>query len=102
MASGLTNKGREVGRVTQGIVPPFTEESALAKVQVAEELWNTRDPERIVLAYTGRLGVAESVGVPQGPEGDPCISAAEVGARAGLPAQEDAVGISPKPDGGEL
>ena len=52
MASGLTNKGREVGRVTQGIVPPFTEESALAKVQVAEELWNTRDLERIVLAYT--------------------------------------------------
>ena len=38
--------------MTQGIVPPFTEESALAKVQVAEELWNTRDPERIVLAYT--------------------------------------------------
>ena len=38
--------------MTQGIVPPFTEESALAKVQVAEDLWNTRDPERIVLAYT--------------------------------------------------
>jgi uncharacterized protein len=34
------------------IVPPFTDETALAKVQVAEDLWNTRDPERVVLAYT--------------------------------------------------
>jgi nuclear transport factor 2 (NTF2) superfamily protein len=34
------------------IVPPFTEKSALVKVQMAEDLWNTRDPERVVLAYT--------------------------------------------------
>lgn len=34
------------------IVPPFTEETARAKVQLAEDLWNTRDPERVVLAYT--------------------------------------------------
>jgi nuclear transport factor 2 (NTF2) superfamily protein len=34
------------------IVPPFTAESAAAKVKVAEDLWNTRDPERVVLAYT--------------------------------------------------
>jgi len=38
--------------VTPGIVPPFTEESAIAKVQMAEDLWNTRDPERVVLSYT--------------------------------------------------
>jgi nuclear transport factor 2 (NTF2) superfamily protein len=38
--------------VTPGIVPPFTEESAFDKVQMAEDLWNTRDPERVVLAYT--------------------------------------------------
>src|ERR1700729_1281935 len=34
------------------IVPPFTAESAAKKVQLAEDLWNTRDPERVVLAYT--------------------------------------------------
>ena len=34
------------------IVPPFTAESAAAKVKLAEDLWNTRDPERVVLAYT--------------------------------------------------
>ena len=34
------------------IAPPFTLESALQKVQLAEDAWNTRDPERVALAYT--------------------------------------------------
>ena len=34
------------------LAPPFTLETALAKVQAAENAWNTRDPERICLAYT--------------------------------------------------
>lgn len=46
------NNESEVDMVTPGIVPPFTDESALAKVQMAEGLWNTRDPERVVLVYT--------------------------------------------------
>jgi len=33
-------------------VPPFTEESAKLKVQMAEDAWNSRDPERVSLAYT--------------------------------------------------
>ncbi len=33
-------------------VPPFTEETARQKVQAAEDAWNTREPERIALAYT--------------------------------------------------
>src|SRR5881275_1603149 len=32
--------------------PPFTEETAAQKVQAAEDAWNTRDPERVSLAYT--------------------------------------------------
>jgi nuclear transport factor 2 (NTF2) superfamily protein len=32
--------------------PPFTHETALQKVQAAEDAWNTRDPERVALAYT--------------------------------------------------
>ena len=32
--------------------PPFTEETARAKVQAAEDAWNTRDPERVAGAYT--------------------------------------------------
>lgn len=34
------------------IRPPFTRDTALAKVQAAEEAWNSRDPERVSLAYT--------------------------------------------------
>lgn len=33
-------------------VPPFTAETARAKVQAAENAWNTRDPRRVALAYT--------------------------------------------------
>jgi nuclear transport factor 2 (NTF2) superfamily protein len=32
--------------------PPFDETTALQKVQAAEDAWNTRDPERVALAYT--------------------------------------------------
>ena len=33
-------------------LPPFTMETALEKVQLAEDAWNSKDPERICLAYT--------------------------------------------------
>ena len=33
-------------------VPPFTRETALQKVRMAEDAWNSRDPERVALAYT--------------------------------------------------
>jgi len=32
--------------------PPFTRETAIEKVRKAEDAWNTRDPERVSLAYT--------------------------------------------------
>jgi uncharacterized protein len=33
-------------------LPPFTREAAAQKVQAAEDAWNTRDPERVSLAYS--------------------------------------------------
>jgi uncharacterized protein len=33
-------------------LPPFTLETAAQKVRLAEDAWNTRDPDRVVLAYT--------------------------------------------------
>ena len=33
-------------------IPPFTRESAIVKVRVAEDGWNSRDPHRVSLAYT--------------------------------------------------
>ena len=33
-------------------LPPFTEADAVRKVRMAEDAWNSRDPERVALAYT--------------------------------------------------
>ena len=32
-------------------LPPFTRETAMAKVRMAEDGWNSRDPQRVALAY---------------------------------------------------
>jgi len=34
------------------IVPPFTRETAIAKVRMAEDGWNSRDPQRVSMVYT--------------------------------------------------
>jgi len=37
---------------TRPPLPPFTPETARQKVRMAEDAWNTRDPDRVVLVYT--------------------------------------------------
>ena len=37
---------------TKPAVPPYTLETAIQKVQAAEDLWNTRDPDRVSRGYT--------------------------------------------------
>lgn len=37
---------------TRPPVPPFTRETAIQKVRLAEDGWNSRDPQRVALAYT--------------------------------------------------
>ena len=37
---------------TKPPLPPFTLESAIQKVRMAEDAWNSRDPDRVVLVYT--------------------------------------------------
>jgi nuclear transport factor 2 (NTF2) superfamily protein len=50
----VTLKGRQNGVMTESRppLPPFTLETAIQKVQAAENAWNTRDPEHVSLAYT--------------------------------------------------
>jgi len=38
--------------MTRPPLPPFTEETARTKVRAAEDGWNSRDPEKVTLAYT--------------------------------------------------
>ncbi|MBS1994093.1 MAG: nuclear transport factor 2 family protein [Cyanobacteria bacterium SZAS LIN-2] len=37
---------------TSSLVPPFTRETAIQKVRLAEDGWNSRDPQRVARAYT--------------------------------------------------
>jgi hypothetical protein len=37
---------------TRPPLPPFTAETAAVKVRLAEDAWNSRDPERVALVYT--------------------------------------------------
>jgi nuclear transport factor 2 (NTF2) superfamily protein len=38
--------------LTRPPLPPFTHETAIQKVRLAEDGWNSRDPEKVSLAYT--------------------------------------------------
>ncbi|MDQ6893112.1 MAG: nuclear transport factor 2 family protein [Acidobacteriota bacterium] len=38
--------------MTRPPLPPFTHETAIQKVRLAEDGWNSRDPEKVALAYT--------------------------------------------------
>lgn len=49
--------GRIINQITIGMekrypVPPFDLESAQTKVKAAQDAWNTRDPERVIAAYS--------------------------------------------------
>jgi nuclear transport factor 2 (NTF2) superfamily protein len=48
----MTQSTTASGPPAAPIRPPFTWESAVAKVRAAEDAWNTRDPQRVALAYT--------------------------------------------------
>jgi nuclear transport factor 2 (NTF2) superfamily protein len=48
----VLRRQREATMEQRPPVPPFTREDAIKKVRAAEDGWNTRDPERVSLAYT--------------------------------------------------
>ena len=43
---------RQIVREPPPPLPPFTPETAAQKVRMAEDAWNTRDPDKVVLVYT--------------------------------------------------
>src|SRR5450631_4165111 len=47
----MTNQN-QVSSNQVALVPPFTRETAIQKVRKAEDSWNSRDPQRVALAYT--------------------------------------------------
>ncbi|HSI47907.1 MAG TPA: nuclear transport factor 2 family protein [Ideonella sp.] len=49
-------------------LPPFTRETAVQKIRLAEDAWNSRDPARIVLAYSADTRWRNRVEFPVGRE----------------------------------
>src|SRR5580692_1607529 len=45
-------EGRNQPMIQRPPLPPFTRETAIQKVRLAEDAWNSRDPEKVALAYT--------------------------------------------------
>lgn len=53
--------------------PPFTHDTAVRKVRAAEDAWNTRDPQRVSLAYGAiqpRIPWARNESEARGPPSD--------------------------------
>ena len=48
----MTDSHASAATATAAVKPPFTFDTAVAKVRAAEDAWNTRDPQRVALAYT--------------------------------------------------
>ncbi len=51
---------------TKPPLPPFTAETAAQKVRMAEDAWNSRDPDRVVLVYTQDTQWRNRAEFPQG------------------------------------
>lgn len=49
-------------------LPPFTEETAIQKIRMAEDGWNSRDPAKVALAYTVDSQWRNRAEFPQGRE----------------------------------
>jgi uncharacterized protein len=48
----MTDSTSNAPAAASPLKPPFTFDTAVAKVRAAEDAWNTRDPQRVALAYT--------------------------------------------------
>lgn len=51
-ANAVTGLGPRPEVLSRPPLPPFTRETAIQKVRLAEDAWNSREPERVSLGYT--------------------------------------------------
>jgi len=48
----MTDFTKDTTAAARPPLPPFTRETAIQKIRLAEDAWNTRDPEKVALGYT--------------------------------------------------
>jgi nuclear transport factor 2 (NTF2) superfamily protein len=52
VAMSVISSGQEETVAARPPLPPFTDETAVHKIRLAEDAWNSRDPRKVSLAYT--------------------------------------------------
>jgi RNA polymerase sigma factor (sigma-70 family) len=83
-------------------LPPFTRETAAQKVRMAEDGWNSRDAEKVALAYTIDSRWRNRAEFANGRREIIEFLKAQVGERAGLSANQGIVGLRRKSHRGAL
>jgi nuclear transport factor 2 (NTF2) superfamily protein len=73
-------------------LPPFTRETAIQKVRLAEDAWNSRDPEKVALAYTVDSRWRNRSEFVNGRQEIVAFSQTQMDERAGLSANQRALG----------
>ena len=78
---------------TRPPLPPFTRETAIQKVRLAEDGWNSRDPEKVALAYTIDSRWRNRAEFPNGRQEIIEFLTTEVGERTRLSTHQRALGL---------
>ncbi len=79
--------------ITRPPLPPFTRESATQKVRMAEDGWNTRDPEKVALAYAIDSRWRNRSEFIRGRTEIIAFLVSQMGKRVGLQAHQGIVGV---------
>ena len=82
---------------TRPPIPPFTLESAQMKVRLAEDAWNTRNPEKVALAYTPDSKWRNRAEFVNGRQEIIAFSEAEMGSRTRLSPHKGDLGLRQQP-----
>jgi len=86
---------------TRPPLPPFTRESAIQKVRLAEDSWNTRGPGKVALAYAIDSRWRNRSEFING-RNEIIAFLSQVGQGVGLQAHQGIVGVHRRPDRGTL
>ena len=71
---GMIDPGSGKESASRPPLPPFTRETAIQKVRLAEDAWNSRDLRKSQFGLHSRFSLEKSCGVCERPSGDRCFS----------------------------
>ena len=79
--------------LTRPLLPPFTRDTAIQKVRLAEDAWNSRDPEKVSLAYSADSRRRNRFRVHPGKAGNCRLLETQVGKGIGVSTDHGTLGL---------